>query len=289
MNAGPAVVDALRVARTLLFVPGHRPDRFTKAAAVGADAVVLDLEDAVAPGHKDTARSHVARYLDGAGAGQYLVVRINAAGTPWHDADVAMLRGRGAALMLPKADDPHLLARLVDRLGPGLPVVPLMETATGILHAAAVCAVPGVVRAAFGSLDLAAQLDIDPADHDALLPARGAVVLACAAARLPGPLDGVTTAVADDDAARADAAYGRRLGFTGKLCIHPRQVAVVAPVFTPTAAQRDWARAVLDAIRATDGSVAVLDGRMVDAPVVARAHRLLALSPNPCPAEGPTS
>jgi len=276
--------EHLAAARTLLFVPGHRPDRFAKAAASGADMIILDLEDAVGPQYKEQARANVARYLDDAGPA---VVRTNAAGTPWHDADLAMLGTRACAVMLPKAEDPQLLEQLTAQLHLGTPIVPLLETATGLLHAAALCACPGVGRAAFGSLDLAADLGVDPADRDALQHARSMVVLASASCDLPGPIDGVTTTVTDDQAVRADAERGRRLGFTAKMCIHPSQLAAVRAVFTPSAEQQEWARAVL---AAADGSATVLDGHMIDQPVVTRARRLLAAAAEPDrdPHEGDT-
>jgi citrate lyase subunit beta/citryl-CoA lyase len=265
----------LAAARTLLFVPGHRPDHFATAAASGADVIILDLEDAVAPQRKEQARENVARYLDDAGPA---VVRINAAGVPWHEADLAMLGARACAVMLPKAEDPDPIEQLTARLRPDTPIIPLLETANGVLRAAALCACPGVGRAAFGSLDLASQLGVDPTDRDALEHAQSTIVLASASGGLPGSIDGVTTTVTDDQAIRADAEHGRRLGFTAKMCIHPNQLAAVRAVFTPSAEQQNWARAVL---AAADGSATVLDGHMIDKPVVARARRLLAAAAGP--------
>jgi citrate lyase subunit beta/citryl-CoA lyase len=184
-----------------------------------------------------------------------------------------MVREHRCAVMLPKAEDPQIIAELAARLHPDSSILPLLETATGVLDAGKICAAPGVVRGVFGSLDLAAQLRVDPADRQALLHARSAVVLAAASAGLPGPVDGVSTAIRDRDVVRVDAEHGAALGFTGKLCIHPDQVAPVHAVFTPSAEQLRWAGAVLAASR---GAVTVLDGRMVDKPVVDRARRLLA-------------
>jgi citrate lyase subunit beta / citryl-CoA lyase len=141
-RARPALTD-IAAARTFLFVPGDRPDRFTKAVASGADAVVLDLEDAVAPTAKPGARDHVARWL---AQGHQAVVRINAEGTPWHAADVALIRahpGAVPALMTPKAEDAERLTALARALPAGTGIIPLIESAAGVLRAAAVCAVPG--------------------------------------------------------------------------------------------------------------------------------------------------
>jgi len=253
-------------ARSLLFVPGNRPDRFAKAAASGADVVVLDLEDAVAAAEKPGARTQVDGWL---ARGRRCVVRINAAGTEWFDDDVAMVRAHRCVVMLPKSEDPHVVRELAARS----PVVPLLETATGVLRAREVCATQGVVRPAFGSLDLAAELAVDPADRLALMHARSAVVLTSASAGLPGPVDGVSTAIRDPDAVRADAEHSAALGFTGKLCIHPGQLASVHAAFDPSPEQVRWARTVL---AAADGGVTALDGRMVDKPVLDRARGLLA-------------
>ena len=261
---------ALLAARTLLFVPGARPDRFAKAAAAGADLVVLDLEDAVAPADKSTARDAVADWLAGGGGG---IVRINAVGTDWYADDVAAVAGTGAPVMLPKAQDPAEVAELVSALGAGAAVVPLVETARGVHRAVEVCAVAGVVRPAFGSIDLAAELGVDPTDREALRYARSAVVLGARAAGAASPIDGVTTAVRDEQLLLEDCAHALSLGFTAKLCIHPAQVVPVSTAFAPTAEQVDWARSVIAA--AADGGVAVLDGKMIDKPVVDRARALL--------------
>ncbi len=251
-------------ARTVLFVPGDRPDRFAKAAAAGADAVVVDLEDAVAPADKDAARAHAVAWLE---AGNEAVVRVNAVGTPWHDADVAALAG--AAIMLPKAERPADVERA------GRVVVPLVETAAGLAAAREVCAVAGVVRPAFGSIDLAAELGVDPGSHTALLHARSALVLAAAAAGCAPPLDGVTTALDDPRALRRDTAHAVELGFTGKLCVHPRQIGPVHDALRPSDEDIAWARRVLAAGESAGESAVAVDGRLVDRPVRLRARRLL--------------
>lgn len=266
----------LAAATSMLFVPGHRPDRFAKAAGAGAGAVILDLEDAVAPDDKDAARENVRAWLASAGtaAAGRAVVRINPPGTPWYDADVAALAGTAVGVMLPKAERPEDVAVLVAALGPDAGILPLVETADGILNARRVLAVPGVVRPAFGSIDLSAQLGVDPNDTQALLFARSALVLAAAGAGVAGPLDGVTTDISDDALLAADARHTFAIGFTGKLCIHPRQLEGVHAAFAPSEDELAWARRVLEA--AGDGAVTILDGRMIDKPVVDRARRMLA-------------
>lgn len=272
MTTPAAAADAganLAHAATYLFVPGNRPERFEKASSVGAGAVILDLEDAVPAEHKDAARIEVAARV---AAGHRCVVRINATGTPWHDHDLEVLAPLDCSVMVPKAEDPAELDRIATVLG-GDRIMALVETARGVLDSARIAATAGVARVAFGSFDLAAELAVEPTDREALLAVRTALVLASAAARLPGPVDGVTAGVHDAAAISDDARYARRLGFAGKLCIHPAQIAPSAEALRPTEEQRAWAQRVLEATAQTD--LAMVDGAMVDRPVIERARSIL--------------
>lgn len=266
-----AMTTTVATARSFLFVPGDRPDRFDKAAASGADLVILDLEDAVAPERKTLARQQVRGWLT---AGRRAVVRINGADTEWYEPDVTAVAATASAVMLPKAEDVGTLTDLVRRLPPETEIIPLLETAAGIANAHALCAVPGVTRPAFGSIDLAAQLGIDPASTFALSHARSAVVLAAAAAGRAAPIDGVTADVTDEAVLRADIKHAVELGFTAKLCIHPRQLAAVHTGFAPSDDDIEWAQQILAVTQ--DGSVTVHNGQMVDRPVLLRAKAILA-------------
>ena len=262
----------IRTARSLLFVPGNRADRFAKAMTAGADIVVIDLEDAVGADEKDTARAHAGAWL---AAGNRAMLRINATGTPWHEDDLGLIDDYGPAVMLPKSEG----AEQVDRVGAshlaGVAVVALVETAAGILAAPALAAHDRVARLAFGSIDLGAQLRVDPDDRTALLHARSALVIACAAAGCAPPIDGVTTAVDNLQALSDDVDYARRLGMTAKLCIHPRQIAAVHAAMAPSADLVEWAQKVM-AVAESDGSAIAVDGQMIDKPVVDRARAILA-------------
>ena len=270
---------------TWLFVPGSRPDRFAKAVSSGADEVILDLEDAVSPADKASAREAVAAWLDvpargadsGAGPGRGSAwVRINPPGSAWYDADVAALFGSPGlrGVVVPKAEDPDALTRLRVRLGRAAPLLALVETAQGVHRAAAIAAAHGVCRLAFGAIDLA--LDLGAVEsRESLLLARSQIVLASRVAGLPAPIDGVTADVGELDAVVADTAYAKGLGFGGKLCIHPAQVPVVARVLTPSAEEVAWAREVLAAAEAAGAGVARARGAMVDLPVYERARRVL--------------
>ena len=263
----------LRSARSLLFVPGDRPERFAKAVAAQPDIVIIDLEDAVAAADKDAARSHTAQWL---AAGNRAMVRINAADTPWHDQDVAMVAEHCPAVMLAKAEHPDQIDRIT-ALAPDAPVVPLIETAVGITGVNELCAVPGVARVAFGSIDLANQLGVDPDDREALLLCRSLLVLGSAAAGLAPPIDGVTTSFAETDSVTSDFSYALRLGMGAKLCIHPKQIAAVHAAALPSESDVAWATKVIGSFDDRAGAAAV-EGRMVDVPVVERARRILAAS-----------
>jgi citrate lyase subunit beta / citryl-CoA lyase len=268
------------IPRTYLFVPGNRPERFAKALASGADAVVLDLEDAVAPADKDAARAAVGQFLAAASVEQCsrLVLRINDEATPWFDADLGLLaQASGCSLMLPKAEQPATLAR-VRAACPGVPVLALIESARGVLNAEALAECEGVSRLVFGTIDYALDLDLsaDPAFGDIGLDhAASRLALASRAAGLPPPVAGVTPDIDDEARLLADFARARAHGFGAKLCIHPKQVAALHAALQPTADELAWARRVVAAAEGSSGAVQV-DGRMVDKPVLQRALRLLA-------------
>ena len=258
-------------ARSWLFVPGSRPERFDKALAAGAGALIIDLEDAVAPADKHSARDAVAAWLQPRHA---VVLRINSADSPWFDADLALCGRPGvAAVMLPKTERVATLAAVVEAGAQAL--LPLVESAAGIAALDTLAAAPGVQRLAFGSIDLQADLGMRDATEDELLFFRTALLLASRRAGIGAPIDGVTTAI--DDAARlqADVQRARRLGFCGKLCIHPKQVAAVNALFAPSAEEVSWARRVLDAAAASGGSAIAVDGKMVDKPVLLRAESIM--------------
>lgn len=264
-------VHEIATARSLLFVPGNRPERFVRAASAGPDIVIIDLEDAVGEADKDAARAHARDWLSD---GHATMLRINAATTPWYQADCELVDEFGPAVMLPKSEHVDEVCH-VGALNGGVVVVPLVETATGILAASQLAAQDCVARLAFGSIDLAAQLGVEPDDRDSLAFARSALVLASAAAGCPPPIDGVTTALDAPDSVREDFDYARRIGMTGKLCIHPKQIAVVHTVAKPSADLLAWAKGVLGAVD-SHGSAVAVGGRMVDKPVLDRARKVLA-------------
>jgi citrate lyase subunit beta/citryl-CoA lyase len=258
--------------RSILFVPGDRPERFEKAAASGADMVILDLEDAVLPEGKSGARDRIHDALAALDMPRF-VVRVNSLGTDWHGEDVHALAGLPglAGLMLPKAEGAQDFATM--RIAK-VPMHALVETVRGVLNLPALCATEGLVRLSFGTVDFQvdAGIDGDGAEIDAV---RTMMVLHSRAAGLEAPVDGVSTDLADMEALARDAARARRFGFGGKLCVHPRQVAVVNAAFAPSVGDVDWAERVMTALDRGHGAVAV-DGKLIDKPIVDRAKRVLA-------------
>ncbi len=262
--------------RTYLFVPGDRPERFQKALASGADAVVLDLEDAVLHEAKDDAREAIGRFISGATAEMKarLVVRINDEASIWFAADLQMLRDRHAdCVMLPKSERIATVAG-VRTVCPTINVLALIETATGVLRAEAIAAAPGVQRLVFGTIDFALDLGLsgDPVGFDY---AASHLALASRAAGLPPPVAGVTPDINDELPLLAELQRARAHGFSAKLCIHPKQIAPIHRALQPTDEEVTWAHKVIAAAESTPGALQ-LDGRMVDKPVLQRAHALLA-------------
>lgn len=265
------IAQQLSTARSFLFVPGARPDRFAKAAKSGADLVVLDLEDAVEADAKTVARANVHDWL---ADGHNAVVRINGHRSPYWADDVAMVKEFDkAAVMIPKAEDPDTVASVcADNAA-----IALVETAAGVLGASALSAVPGLMRTALGHIDLATELGVDPDAREALLFSRNMLMMAAAANNLASPVDGVTTSLRDAAALRSDLTYAKRLGFGGKLCVHPSQVQIVHDALRASPAELAWARSVLSSY-SVNGAVGDVDGQMVDAPVLARAAQILGTS-----------
>jgi citrate lyase subunit beta/citryl-CoA lyase len=256
--------------RSYLFVPGHCPERFDKAMAAGADAVIVDLEDAVAPGDKEAARRHLLAWLD---AAHPVHVRINAAGSTWFEGDLAVCAHPGVAgIVLPKAEQVADLKAVAD--AGARTILPLVESGLGVWNAFDLCLAPRVQRLVFGTIDFAADMGLRES-RDSLLHARSQLVLASRVAGIAAPVDGVTVAVDDADLVRSDTLHARELGFGAKLCIHPKQVAFVHTAFLPTLDELAWAGRVTAAFAASNGAAVAVDGKMVDRPVLLLAEHIL--------------
>lgn len=269
--------------RSFLFVPATRPDRFAKAVASGAHAVIVDLEDAVAPSDKDSARAALAaeagalRALCDA-AGCQLLVRPNARGTAWHEEDVracAVLPLHG--LVVPKPDDAIALAAIGRLVGAERLLYLLVESLAGFHHIADISRAPGVRQMMLGAADLMLDIGISD-DGDPLHYFRSLLVMHSKLAGLPPPVDGVCLALEDPARLEFEVDRAKRFGFGAKLCVHPSQIAPVHRSFLPPAAEYDWARRIVEAASAAGGAAVKVDGRLVDAPILEQARRVLQAS-----------
>jgi citrate lyase subunit beta/citryl-CoA lyase len=279
-------------ARSYLYVPGDQPDKLERAVRSSADAIIADLEDAVAPTAKAAARETVAGWLAGriADSGPQIWVRVNHSQLMTEDVHVVVAPAL-TGLCLPKVDDPEPIKRLDELaakseqqagLNPGaIAILPLLESAAGILSARAIGQAPRVTQLGLGELDLCGELGIEPSqDQSELLPIRLQVVLASAAARLDSPVGPVSTDYRDLDALRRSTQTLKRLGFGSRWAIHPAQVPVINEVFTPTASEVSAAQRLIDqhqaALDAGKGVFVDDHGRMADAAVIRAARRTLA-------------
>lgn len=267
------------VRRSVLFSPGDRPDLLEKAPETGADVVVFDLEDGVAPDRKDQARKTVADAVTDTETDE-LCVRVNPLGAGGR-ADLEALEQPPDSVMLPKVDGPGDVRALDDALaehGLDLPVFALLETPGGVLDAPAVAAVDVTNAVLLGAEDLSAAAGISRSTEGTeILYARERVVLAAARAGIDA-IDTLCTDFEDTERLAEDARLARQLGFDGKMTIHPAQVPVVNSAFTPDSDQVDWAERVLaarDKAQAEGRGVFTVDGEMIDAPLVTQAETIL--------------
>lgn len=264
-----------QIIRSALFVPATRPERIPKALSSGADVVIVDLEDAVQESLKVEARANLEAFLLATPQAR-LLVRINAPGHVGQAADIALCQRHPGVIgvLLPKVENTEQVARAA---ASGKPVWPIIESAQGLLELPAIARAEGVERLSFGGLDLGLDLGLasgSAAAERILDQARYTILLHARTANLAPALDSVFPAIQNQDGLRQAAQDARDMGFGGLLCIHPSQVDVVHQALMPSPEALDWAQRVMAAGASGDG-VFVVDGQMVDAPVVGRARRLL--------------
>ncbi|SAK62972.1 HpcH/HpaI aldolase [Caballeronia glebae] len=261
--------------RSFLFVPGNKPERFAKALGSGADAVIIDLEDAVASDDKDDARRMISEFVN---LERKVIIRVNARGTPWYEQDALLCKLPGVSgIVLPKTESASDVVDLISRIKAKTPVYPLIESARGMWDTLQIAKAPFVRQLMFGTLDFMADMKME-LENAELNSYRAQLSTASRVAGISAPIDGVTTEINDAECLRRDTVNGRRWGFAGKLCIHPKQVLTVNASYAPSEAEIDWARRVLDAFELSAGGVVSVDGEMVDRPVVLRARSLLELA-----------
>lgn len=263
-------VMALKTARTLLFVPGNRPTNIEKARRSGADLVIVDFEDSLAQDEKVLARAGCAAQLN---AAQPVVIRINAAGTPWFEDDLEFCAHPGvSAIILPRA----VPGIALDTAANVRPVVAMIETGLGALGMQATAATPGVERLTIGLIDLA--LDLGVTAREALDTVLLDLVIASRAVGIAPPIAPVTQDFRDEAAVTRETARYYALGFTAKLCIHPAQIAPTFAGLRPTEEELAMARRIISAAAGSGGSASSIEGSMIDRPVFDRARQVLALA-----------
>ncbi|GGM29961.1 HpcH/HpaI aldolase/citrate lyase family protein [Pseudomonas asuensis] len=261
--------------RSALFVPGNRPERFGKALAAGADCVIVDFEDAVEENQKPQARQNLEAFLL-QNQDVRIAVRINAPGHVEQAADIRFCSAHPAvaAIVLPKAETAAQIEALATA---GKPVWPLIETARGLLALPEIAASAGVERLTFGALDLAVDLGLREAGEGmqkVFDQVRYSLLVHSVGRALAPPLDTVFADIGNPEGLASAALNARDMGFGGLLCIHPTQVDTVHQIFQPSADEIEWARRVIEAARSGEGAIR-LEGRMIDAPVIKKAQRLL--------------
>lgn len=264
-------------ARTFLFVPGNRPERFQKAIDSGTDAVVLDLEDSVPFAEKDSARLAVIHALALLSSQACLVVRCNHPGSEQGQSDLMAMAGVPmAGLMVPKCES-DLTLHSVSLQRPGTALLPIIESAKGYLALPQIAKAAQVCRLVVGHIDFLADTGMTCSpDQRELDTLRFEVTMHSRAAQLACAVDGVSVSLQDEQTWQGDTERALRFGMGGKLCIHPRQVAVVHAAFQPTPSELSWAQSVVSAMSAYGGAALQLEGEMIDAPVLLQAQRLIA-------------
>jgi citrate lyase subunit beta / citryl-CoA lyase len=263
-------VPEIDLPRSWLFAPGHDEKLLRKVFDVGADAVMLDLEDAVPAALKDRAREMVAAVA----AARACWVRVNRAQTEECERDLAAVAGKVSGIRIPKVESAAEIAWVAER-APGVALDCTVESARGVLNAFEIASAPACSLLSYGGLDLAADLGSFPGEQETLY-ARSHLVIAARSAGKPKPSDGVHPQLEDDDGLRAEAEAAKRIGFFGKSAIHPRQVPIIHQVFTPTQQELDWAQQVLWAFEQSGGAATkTATGEFVDEPVAERARQLV--------------
>ncbi|TVR13994.1 MAG: CoA ester lyase [Planctomycetota bacterium] len=262
--------------QSYLFVPATQPDRYLKARESGADAVIIDLEDAVAPHEKNLARDHLREALK---SDRNFLVRINSQGTEWFEDDLRLIRScapRG--IIIPKIESASLIETVILKEIPARTLLfPLIESAEGMNNCQTIARAKQVKALIFGTLDF--QLDLNlKLSNESLNPFRLALTLASRLANISPPIDGVCTDIHNTRELEAQLASAIAVGFSGKLCIHPTQVPATRRAFSPTESDRAWAQEILEAAASSGGAVIAFKGQMIDKPIIQRAEQIMGIT-----------
>ena len=259
-------------ARSYLFVPANRTERFLKAIGTNADAVIIDLEDAVPVELKNSARETLDAWLSQHPQHE-VMLRLNSRQTAWFEHDLQLLKHPNiSAVVLPKTESiADVLAVLAVR---NVKVFPLIETAVGMAKVREIATAPYVSALMFGSIDFQVDLNMN-GGYLELLSFRNELVLASTLAGIHAPIDGVTVDFKNEDIVQLETTQAKNLGFAGKLCIHPLQVDIVNQTFSPTESEILWAKQVIDIVDESAGQAVSLNGKMIDLPVILKAQKIL--------------
>ncbi|WP_159516371.1 CoA ester lyase [Acinetobacter sp. 18QD2AZ41W] len=259
-------------ARSYLFVPANRVERFEKALSTSADAIIVDLEDAVPVDLKISARETLKYWLM-EHPHKNVMIRINSKNSEWFADDIQLAKFSNVeAIVLPKAEsvadiDAVTAIRAMD-------IFALIETPLGFANIRQISQAKSVKALMFGSIDFQLEMNMQ-GGYEELLSFRNEFVLASKLAGIESPIDGVTVDFTDEALVEKETLQAKNLGFAGKLCIHPKQVDIVNTAFSPTDVEIEWAQRVLDAINQAQGQAISLDGKMIDLPVILRAQKIL--------------
>lgn len=259
-------------ARSYLFVPANRTERYEKALSTQADAVIIDLEDAIPVELKDSARQALSHWLS-EHPEQHIMIRINSSQTAWFSQDIQLAQYENvSAIVLPKAESVEDIQTILSVRH--LDIFPLIETPFGFAQVREIAKAPHVFALMFGSIDFQLEMNMQGSYFE-LLSFRNELVLASKLAGIHAPVDGVTVDFKDQEFVRLETQQAKNLGFAGKLCIHPAQVNVVNETLSPTQTEIEWAKQVIDVVEQSQGQAVSLNGKMIDLPVILKAKKIL--------------
>lgn len=259
-------------ARSYLFVPANRVERFKKALNTAADAIIIDLEDAVPVDLKVSARQALKDWLS-ANPQHEIMIRTNSRHTEWFKDDIELAEYSNVrAIVLPKTETPEDILAISSARK--IETYALIETPLGFSNIRSIAQTESVQALMFGSIDFQLEMNMQ-GGYSELLSFRNEFVLASKLAGLDAPIDGVTVDFKDEKLVQIETQQAKNLGFSGKLCIHPNQVNIVNQAFSPTDEETQWAKNVLDAVKKAQGQAISLDGKMIDLPVILRAEKIL--------------
>lgn len=261
-----------RAARSYLFVPANRVERFEKALNTQADVIIIDLEDALPVDLKVSARQALKEWLI-TNPQHQIMIRTNAKNTAWFKEDIELARLKNVkAIVLPKTESPEDIEAIL--AVENIDIFALIETPAGFANIRQIAKTTSVQALMFGSIDFQLEMNMQ-GGYAELLSFRNEFVLASKLAGIQAPIDGVTIDFKDEALIQLETQQAKNLGFTGKLCIHPNQVNIVNQVFSPSEEEIKWAQSVLKTVEEAQGQAASLDGKMIDLPVILRAERII--------------